>query len=306
MSTRRTFLKEAAGATALVGERVWLASLAGALLGRHAAALQQPKSMVTEEQALAFVDRADFSKLPGYRSGLSHLGSSAFEPAANKNQGVVTASAIHSFVKGVTNDRRNALVDSSLFAQLVANKTVPDQADISGWYGAYLNALTSVGWVLQSKSFATYDFKTGDVDVHEAILAIASGLLGGAASTGLALIKSTLDAMKKLEDNSPWITLFRRESQHDRSARFQVSLVNQDAGSDFLVSLMAFALESTQTLNQVLFFRTRSTNATLRYCSGDVTINDRVLKAVGPKIVDKIADFYRGYVQEIDLGVVQS
>jgi len=122
-------------------------------------------------------------------------------------------------------------------AQLFANKTVPNQSDISAWYDAYENALTSIGWVLQSKSFAAYDFKSTDVDVHEAILAIASGLLGGTATAGYALIKSTLDSMQKLSDNSPWITLFRRESQHDRTARFQVSLVSQQSNNDFLVSL---------------------------------------------------------------------
>jgi hypothetical protein len=112
--------------------------------------------------------------------------------------------------------------------------------------------------------------------------------------------------MQKLSDKSPWITLFSRESQHDHTAHFQVSLTSQNANNDFLVSQMAFALDSTQTLNQVLFIKTKSTNATLRYCSGDVTINDRVLKAVSPKIVQKIEEFYRGYVLEIDLRPTKS
>jgi hypothetical protein len=202
----------------------------------------------------------------------------------------------------VSKERRNAINDSSLFAQLMANKKVPNQTDITAWYDAYFDALTNVGWVLQSRSFSKYDASSEDVDVNEAILKIASGLLGGAAAVGYQLIKLTLDSLHKLSDNSPWITTFRRESQHERAARFQVSLVNLDANKDFLVSLLAFDLEATETLNQALFFKFKSTQATLKQFSGDVTINDRVLSAVGGKIAAKVDAFSSGYVSEVDLG----
>jgi hypothetical protein len=251
---------------------------------------------VIEEQAHRFVDAADFSGLPDYQSPFGVLGVSGFVPEADRSQSVVVGSGINAFVKGVTDDRRTAINDSALFAQLVANRKVPQQTDITAWYDAYFDALTNIGWVMQSRSFVTYQALSQDVDVNEAILTIASGLLGGTAAVGYQLIRLTLESLHRLADSSPWITTFRRESQHERAARFQVSLVNQDAEKDFLVSLMAFDLQAEETLNQVLFFKFKSTQATLKQLAGDVTINSRVLSAVGPKIAAKIDAFYDGYV----------
>jgi hypothetical protein len=260
-------------------------------------------AIITEEQAHRFVDAADLSGLPDHQSPFGVLGGPGFVPDAGTSQSVVVGSGINAFVKGVTEERRTAINDSSLFAQLVANRKVPIQTDIMAWYDVYFDALTNVGWVMQSRSFVTYQASSEDVDVNEAILTIASGLLGGATATGYQLIKLTLDSLHKLADNSPWITTFRRESQHERAARFQVSLVNQDVDQDFLVSLLAFDLEAGESLSQVLFFKFRSTQATLKQFSGDVTINRRVLNAVGPNIAAKIDAFYDGYVsQALDLG----
>ena len=259
--------------------------------------------MVTEAEAHNFVDASNLIGLPDYQSPFGVLGEPSFAPDVDKSQSVVIGSSINSFVKGVSDERRQAINDSSLFAQLMANKAVPDQTDIPGWYNVYFDALTHVGWVLQGRSFTTYNAVSDDVDVNEAILTLASGLLGGAAAIGYQLIKQTLASLQKLSDNSPWITTFRRESQHERAARFQISLANQDANKDFLVSLLAFDLQATETLNQVLFFKFKSTQATLKHLSGDVTINDRVLSSVQPKIAAKIDAFFDGYVsQAVDLG----
>jgi hypothetical protein len=80
-----------------------------------------------------------------------------------------------------------------------------------------------------------------------------------------------------------------------------VSIVSQDANSDLLVSSLAFELKASETLNQVLFFKFKPMQATLRRVSGQVTINDRVLRLVGPKIAAKVDAFYDGYVRDIDL-----
>ena len=51
---------------------------------------------------------------------------------------------------------------------------------------------------------------------------VAASLLGPAATT-LAVVQATLDALKSMSADSPWITLFNRESQSAKTARFQVT-----------------------------------------------------------------------------------
>jgi hypothetical protein len=83
-------------------------------------AIELPKevTMVSEEQSQKFVDAADLSGLTDYQSAFSVLGGPSFEPDSGRSQSVMVGSAINSFVKGLTEERRNAINDSSLFAQL--------------------------------------------------------------------------------------------------------------------------------------------------------------------------------------------
>lgn len=65
---------------------------------------------------------------------------------AAKNQATVVGADVLSFVTGVTAEGREAIVNSSLLAQLVAKKKVPDSRNVEDWYKAYFDALaTSAG-----------------------------------------------------------------------------------------------------------------------------------------------------------------
>lgn len=210
-------------------------------------------------------------------------------------QSVVVASEIVSFVEGVTPQRRRDVVNASLLAQLVAKKRVPDSSDVYAWYNAYFDVLSNIGWVIQDVSFATYDRGGNSFETHAAILDVATVLLGP-GTAALAIVTTTLEALRSVGDGGPWITLFNRESRNGRTARFQVTLVEQDADGQFLVSLMAFALEASTTVTQVLFFKVRSNTATLKHQSGRITINATVLSSIRDQIADKIRAFTREYV----------
>jgi hypothetical protein len=148
----------------------------------------------------------------------------AFDMA--KAQGAVVGSEIVSFVQGVTAQRRDAIVHSSLLAQLVAQKKIPDQTRIDDWYKEYFNVLSNVGWVIQDYAFAKYHESGKNFQAHEAILAVATTLLG-AAPTALAIVTTTLSSLKSMDKNSPWMTIFDSQSQQARTARFQVGLAER-------------------------------------------------------------------------------
>ncbi len=60
---------------------------------------------------------------------------------------------------------------------------------------------------------------------------------------------------------------------------------------------MAFGLEARSGLTQVLFFKTVTSEATLKHCSGKVTIDVPVLEAVRPAMTAKLANFANEYVK---------
>jgi hypothetical protein len=213
-----------------------------------------------------------------------------------RNQAAVVGSEIVSFVSGVPAARREAIVNSSLLAQLVAKDRVPDPRKIYDWYDAYFDVLMNIGWLLQDRSFAQYRESSKNLEAHQAILAVATTLLG-AAPTALALVKTTIDSLQSMDKDSPWITLFSRESQFGKAAKFQISVAEQAADGRVLVSLMAFGLEAKTTITRVLFFKAKASEATLRHYAGQVGINVDVLDGVGPDIKRKVIGHAAGYIR---------
>ena len=252
---------------------------------------------ISVEQARRYVTALE---LPARERGWETFESVDFAFDAAKNQAMVVGSDITSFVQGVTSEQREDIVNSSLIAQLAAKKKVSDPTQIYDWYNVYFDVLSQIGWVIQDHGFATYSESSAGFDAHEAILKVATALLGPGA-TALAMVMATLDALKSMSSDSPWITLFNRESQYANTARFQVTLAEQIKDNQFLVSLMAFGLEAKRTLTQVLFFKLTSSEASLKHYSGKVTIDTHVLSSIRQDIKDRIAGFARDYVRQLPI-----
>jgi hypothetical protein len=156
--------------------------------------------------------------------------------------------------------------------------------------------------VIQDRSFSSYTEEADGLEAHEAIIKVASVFLG-AAPTALALVISTLEALKSMDSSKPWITIFDRESKHAKTGHFQIALAEQGDNDQFLVSLMAFSLKAESTLTQVLFFKIRNDEVELEKCSGKVTINDEVLSSIRDQVKQKIAAHTSDYIAKLpDLG----
>jgi hypothetical protein len=256
------------------------------------------------ERARRFVEEAEIPETPAFRAkaaaretrGPSETVTATLE--TGKNQAAVVGSDVISFVSGVTAERREAIINSALLAQLVAQKKVSNPDEVYEWYDAYFDVLTHLGWVVQDRSFAEYHENSQNFEAHKAILAVATALLG-AAPAALALVKTTIDALHSMDESTPWITIFNRESQTAKNARFQISLVEQEEQGQFFVSLMAFGLEAKSRITQVLFFKARANEATLRHYSGRVTINTDVLDAIRGQVKAKLTGVASDYISTL-------
>lgn len=223
---------------------------------------------------------------------------------AGKAQAAVVGSDLVSFATRVAPQWRQDLMNCSLFAQLCAKAEVPDPKRIFDWYDAYFGALQQLGWMVQDQGFAVYVETSQNFSAHEAILKVAEGLLMPSMGS-VALVKSTLDALASLDQNSPFLTLFSRESQQASAARFQVSLAEQAADGGLSVALMAFGLEAKTTLTQVLFFKSLASQATLRHCSGKVSINTGLLEALRPDLEEQLKDHARSFIRKLPAKLLQ-
>src|SRR5215831_7080418 len=208
---------------------------------------------------------------------------------AAKQQAAVVGSDVVSFVKEITPEQRQDIVNASLLAQLAANKKVPDPEDLKGivdWYTAYFDVISKIGFAVQSKGFVQYVEKADTFEAHEAIIEIVKTALAGAPAA-IPLVIKTLETLKSMSQDSPWITLFHRESRSANTARFQVSVA--DTGSS--LSVLAFGIAARATVTQVLLFRFKKNESTLQHNSSTLTINPAVLAGIRSDIAQKITKY---------------
>jgi hypothetical protein len=238
-------------------------------------------SSTKPELARSYVDAADLPEPRAGRRGSpeSKTALAAFE--TTRQQAAVVGAEVVAFAEGVP-------VNSTLLAQLVASKKVPDKSRIFDWYDAYYDALANIGWPMQERNFAVYVETGQNFEAHKAIISVLTAILGPGA-TALSMITGTLQALQSMDADSPWITLFSKESMSAETASFQVSAVEKGPDGEPFVTLAAFGMQAKSKLTQVLFFKARASDVTLRHCSSKVTIDAAVASAVRQPLRDKLA-----------------
>ena len=258
-------------------------------------------SMDSQSDAKAFVERAVLPPPPPPVLGDDQAPGDQAPFDAVKQQAVVVGSDVVSFVKELDADQRKDIVNATLLAQLVASKKVPEPKsldDVKAWYKEYFNVLSHVGFAVQDMQFAEYTEDGKTFEAHEAIIEIAKSVLAGAA--GLPIVIKTLESLKNMNKDSPWLTIFHRQSRSANTARFQVSLADGDAKGSFL-TMIAFGVSATATVTQVLFFKFKQNESTLHHQSGKLTINDKILASVREDVAGKILKFTKEFVAGIEL-----
>jgi len=251
----------------------------------------------TAESAKKFV--ASIHIPPLHEFGLT--GNKAqFKPVEHLQQAVVVGADVVSFTSPVSAQRRQDIQNCTLLAQLAANAKVDQNQDIFAWYSIYFDVLNNLGWSMTSKQFSTYEDHGKEANVHQAIIQVATALLG-AGTTGLALVITTLNAMQKMNADSPWITIFKRESHKLNAQTFQIAIVEQTLLGQTTVTMMAFTLNVSSAMNQILFFKFHENDVTLKNCSGSVAINDGILTAIRSDLQKKVQNRAVGFVASLDV-----
>jgi hypothetical protein len=250
------------------------------------------------DRAKQFVKSIDLSGTPRgiLQQGAATDAGEVFDKA--KSQAQIVGSGVFSFAQGVTEAVREAISDSALLAQLVANKQVSADEQPLDWFAAYSKVLQNLGWTLQESGWTDYTARGTAVEVNEKILEVMTVALGPAPAA-LAIVTATINALKSMNANSPWITIFSRESQKAKIARFQIGLVEREESSDVFVSLLACLIEAHNNITQVLFFKFKDAGASFRANSGKISINQPSLTELGPSIRNKIRAYQADYLSTV-------
>jgi hypothetical protein len=249
-------------------------------------------------KAVDFVRSIDLSGTPRGLLGQDAAteASQVFDSA--RSQAQVVGSGLFSFAEGVTPDTREAISNSALLAQLVANKRASADQAPTEWYAAYQDVLQNIGWVLQDRGWVDYTAGGTAVEVHQKVIEVLEVALGPSAAA-LGIIRSAIDMLQAMAPGSSWFTIFNRESQHAKIARFQIGFVEKGEAADVFVSMLACLIEARASVTQVLVFKYRNEHASFKANSAQVSINSTALQALLPAIRTKVIAYQADYVSSI-------
>jgi len=253
------------------------------------------------EHAKQFLKTASLPDKPELLSVAPGMGMPTLEPA--KQQALVVGSNVVSFTTGVDADVKQAITDSSLFAQLAAAKAVGTNTDPLVFFDAYFANLGTLGWQILHKETAELSSDEDAFDVHEAIIGVITSFLSPIAGAAAAVLV-VLEGLHKMDTNTPFITLFNKQSHHGEIGRFQFTYVYPDPEHGLMAEAMAFSLKADTELTQVLFFKLHKGKTSLRRSTGSLSIDANAMKALQPQLAAKMNDYRKLYIAGVELGTL--
>lgn len=251
------------------------------------------------EHAKQFLANTHLPSAPDFHGIVEGMGMPELE--TSKQQSLVVGSNVVSFTTGVEAEVRQAITDSSLFAQLAAAKAVGTNTDPLVFFDAYFANLVAIGWLIQKKETAEFTYKGDAFDVHEAIIGVITAFLSPIAGAAAAVI-AVLNGLHNMDRDTPFITLFNKQSRRGEIGRFQFTYVYPNPDHGLMVEAMAFALKADNTLTQVLFFKLQKGKTSLRRSTGSLSIDAQAMKALRPQLAAKMTAYRSAYIADVVLG----
>ena len=220
---------------------------------------------------------------------------------ANAPQALAIGSQIAEFAASVPAALRPHIANSFLLAQFAANSFIKSVGGgTKEWYDRYSYVLANSGWVVESEAAAVRDVSGSRLEVHQEIIPVLAAVLGPAVAAA-AIVTAALNGLANMAKDTPWITLFNRESQRARANQFQISHVDAPNGGSPQISLACFELDAQHSVTQVLFFKFSDARATLRHFTSKLTINEPIFVRMQSLVEQRIADQVGAFIAGIDL-----
>ncbi len=210
----------------------------------------------------------------------------------------VDAGSAVTFVEGISVERQNDVLDSTLLAQLAANKKYDRERQTEQWYGYYREVLENLGWVVGGFGFQRYEASGTSVRMDKAALEIIK-----AAATGneLAILTAALDALDKANPDSDQIVLFDANGSQGEGGNFQLATAQQDTSGNVAMALGAFYFKADEHKGRFLFWSWSTQSINFYFSTQRVVLNERIYATVRQAVIDKLGRTRQDFVAGIDI-----
>jgi hypothetical protein len=210
--------------------------------------------------------------------------------------GVVTGSNLLQFPPDASPALRSSVALSLLAAQRVATND-PAVTSPTAWLKRHDDVLQHLNWRREGGGVAESHFDSIDVAVHKAIIPFLAAALGGAVGAGV-LILTAVKQLQDMDKNSPWITLFDRESRRFDVTEYQFSVV-QVVDDAVHLKLAAARLDASYGRTQVLFFKLKNQHAAFEQANQSYVTEAGLLADLNGDLKAKMASMTKSFIRSL-------
>lgn len=212
-------------------------------------------------------------------------------------QSFVDQGSLVSFIAGLGKQQKSDVLNSTLLAQLAANKKFNREEKPTEWYGVYREVLENVGWVIQQWAWDKTETQGVGFDMDKVVLKLLGPLAFG---NQLGIMIGAMQAMKALPDEDGRVTVWESNSHAERSGNFQIGLA-ADSGGIAVMAIGCHYFSTSQVVKKVLWWRFTS-DATTHYSSSQqINLDVDIYSQVRDAVSNKLGDNARKYVLEIEI-----
>jgi hypothetical protein len=219
--------------------------------------------------------------------------------ADNTKSAQVNAGSLTSFTENLTGQSKSDVKNSTLLAQLAADKAHDRFAAPMDWYKFYLNILSNIGWNQPSFAFDDYTSGGSTVQVDEAVLGILAAI---ATQNEVAIVQATMEGLKALGDGTKQMAIWNANASNGSNGNFQIMPVDQLDNGDVVMVLTGMQFTASTSHGGFLWWSWSSTSIKIQRAASKFVLNEDVYAKVRQQIVDKLGDRATQFVADIDIG----
>lgn len=209
----------------------------------------------------------------------------------------VDAGSLVSFVSGLTAQHKSDVLNSTLLAQLAANKKYNRYTETRQWYDFYCSVLAQVGWVVPSFAYREYTPSGSSLVLSDAVLQILSAIATGSE---MEILRASLESLRTKPGNEGPLALFDQQSFPENLGTFQILPVAEDDGQ-VVMALAAMEFKSTKHVTRFLWFTWEKTTSKLFQSAQKAVLNEDVYGRVRQDVINKLGDRAKQFINDIQI-----
>ncbi|MBI6854133.1 hypothetical protein YA0002_15255 [Pseudomonas cichorii] len=219
-------------------------------------------------------------------------------------EGAVVGGSVIAFTEGVSRQNKEDVMDSFLFATLVANKAFNPESQTQLWYSKYNEVLAKLGWFSTNWSYAQYrttkqSFTMDQVGLEIIGSAIAAAALPGPASA--AMLKVAADAIAALKAKDKPLKLFERQSKTHKGGSFRIAACTESSDGFVNVALGAVNFNSTINATNVLFWEWNNSDVSTYQGKNSLVLNSTIYKGVRELVRERLGNNAKDAIAEFEI-----